>query len=56
MPEANLPLQVATTTTVAELNPFGEWFITATWLVLLGLNLWCFRKLIKHPSLGIKRG
>lgn len=28
------------------LSPFGTLFTTVAWLVLVGLHLWCFRRLV----------
>jgi len=30
------------------MNPFGVAFVAITWAMLVGLNLWCLRKLLKH--------
>ena len=30
----------------AELNPFGTLFTVVSWMVLMGLNLWCFLRLL----------
>ncbi len=30
------------------MNPFGIAFVGLTWAVLVGLNLWCLRKLLRH--------
>jgi hypothetical protein len=35
------------------MNPFGLAFVALTWLVLIGLNLWCLRKLLRNrPAEG----
>ncbi len=33
-----------------ELNPFGTWLTALTWLALIALNLWCFRKVLRRPA------
>jgi hypothetical protein len=34
------------------MNPFGLAFVALTWLVLIGLNLWCLRKLLRNRPAG----
>jgi len=31
-----------------ELSPFGTLCTVLTWATLIGINLWCFRKALKH--------
>lgn len=34
-----------------ELNPFGTWLTVITWCALVGINLWCFRRIVrKQPE------
>ncbi|MHC4822557.1 MAG: hypothetical protein ACYTEP_00895 [Planctomycetota bacterium] len=33
-----------------ELNPFGTWLTVITWCALVGINLWCFRKVLRRPT------
>ncbi|MBC8328696.1 MAG: hypothetical protein ISR76_00765 [Planctomycetes bacterium] len=35
---------------VVAMNPFGAAFVAVTWAVLVGLNFWCLRKLLKHRN------
>ena len=30
------------------LSPFGTLITVITWATLIGINLWCFRKALKH--------
>jgi len=32
---------------VATLNPFGATITTVTWVILIGINLWCLRRLFR---------
>ena len=38
----------AGSTPQVELSPFGTLITVITWATLIGINLWCFRKLLKH--------
>ena len=32
------------------LNPFGTWFTVVAWVVLVGLNAWCFWRLLSGST------
>lgn len=36
------------------LNPFGAWFTTLSWAVLVGLNGWCFLRVLSGER-GLRR-
>ena len=33
-----------------QLNPFGTWLTVATWCALVGINLWCFRRIVRQEG------
>ncbi len=42
--------------TPIELNPFGTLSTLAAWLVLIALNAWCFRRILRRNPAGAKSG
>ena len=43
---ADAPERTLMPSAPADLNPFGTVFLILSWLLLLGLNAWCFRKVL----------
>ena len=35
---------------IVELNPFGTWLTVLTWVSLLAINFWCFRRILRQPK------
>ena len=38
------------TQSLVQLNPFGSAFTAATWVTLVALNLWCWKKVLGHQG------
>ena len=38
--------------TAVVMNPFGVLFVALTWALLVALNLWCLRRLLKHRQVS----
>ena len=47
-------IDFAASGTPVELNPFGTLSTLAAWLVLIALNAWCFRRILRRGPASAK--
>jgi membrane protein implicated in regulation of membrane protease activity len=41
---------LAAAAATVELNPFGTWLTVLTWVCLLAINAWCFRRILRQSE------